>query len=227
MAASGNLYCTGDPDRAPVRCREPAGYAHSAAEAAFAALTGLASGRPQHVDVSAQEVVAVANMSTPARFPVTGFRGARRGANIGKTREIWPTQDGLVSFGRRGGKARVPSLETLTRLVDTPTLRAMDWAEFSPNSTDDDTLRAIETDVATFFARHTMRELYAIACETNLMLAPINSPAEILASEQLEARDFFAELPDAGRLPASFVTVRGLGLDGAGAGVPAVTPTRA
>jgi crotonobetainyl-CoA:carnitine CoA-transferase CaiB-like acyl-CoA transferase len=208
MAASGNLYCTGDPDRAPVRCREPAGYGHSAAEAAFAALTGLASGRPQRVDVSAQEAVAIANMATPARFPDTGFRGARRGANIGRTREIWPTADGFVSFGLRGGKARVPSLETLTRLVDTETLRSMDWSSFSPNTAADETLRAIEADVAAFFARHTMRELYAIACETNLMLAPINSPAEILASEQLAARDFWTVLGDGRRVPATFVTVR-------------------
>jgi crotonobetainyl-CoA:carnitine CoA-transferase CaiB-like acyl-CoA transferase len=225
MAASGNLYCTGDPDRAPVRCREPAGYAHSAAEAAFAALTGLASGRPQLVDVSAQEVVAVANMATPARFPSTGFRGTRRGANIGRTREIWPTQDGFVSFGLRGGKARVPSLETLTRLVDTDALRAMDWADFSPNTADDATLRAIEADVAEFFARHTMRELYAIACETNLMLAPINSPAEILASEQLAARDFWSELPDTGRLPTAFLTVRGIDPEGGGGAVPAPVAT--
>jgi crotonobetainyl-CoA:carnitine CoA-transferase CaiB-like acyl-CoA transferase len=208
MAASGNLYCTGDPDRAPVRCHEPAGYAHSAAETAFAALTGLASGRPQRIDVSAQEVVAVANMATPARFPDTGFRGTRRGANIGRTREIWRTEDGFVSFGLRGGKARVPSLETLTGLVDTDALRAMDWSSFSPNTAEDETLRAIETDVAAFFARHTMSELYAIACETNLMLAPINSPVEILASEQLAARDFWTELPDGRRRPRSFVTVR-------------------
>ena len=79
MAASGNLYCTGDPDRAPVRCAEPAGYNHAAAEMAFAALTGLASDRPQRIDVSMQEVVAVANMSTPSRFPFNGFRGTRRG----------------------------------------------------------------------------------------------------------------------------------------------------
>ena len=227
MAASGNLYCTGEPDRAPVRCAEPAGYAHSAAEAAFAALTALASGRPQRVDVAAQEVVAVANMATPARFPATGFRGTRRGANIGRTREIWPTQDGFVSFGLRGGKARVPSLETLTRLVDTDTLRAMNWAEFSPNTADDQTLRAIETDVAAFFARHTMRELYAIACETNLMLAPINSPAEILASEQLAAREFFGELPGGDRLPRSFVTVRRADGDDDTASAPLpVTPGR-
>lgn len=207
MAASGNMYCTGDPDRAPVRCSEPSGYAHAAAETAFAALTGLASGRPQRIDVSMQEAVAVANMSTPSQFPVTGFRGLRRGANIGRTREIWPTTDGFVSFGLRGGKARVPSLETLTRLVDTDTLRRVDWHEFSPNTADDETLRAVEADVAAFFARHTMAELYEIACETNLMLAPINSPKEILASAQLAARDFFEARSDGTRLPASFVTV--------------------
>ncbi len=211
MAASGNMYCTGDPDRAPVRCSEPSGYAHAAAETAFAALTGLASGRPQRIDVSMQEAVAVANMSTPSQFPVTGFRGLRRGANIGRTREIWPTTDGFVSFGLRGGKARVPSLETLTRLVDTDTLRRVDWQEFSPNTADDETLRAVEADVAAFFARHTMAELYEIACETNLMLAPINSPKEILASAQLAARDFFEARPDGTRLPASFVTVTHLG----------------
>ncbi len=208
MAASGNLYCTGDPDRAPVRCAEPAGYNHAAAEMAFAALTGLASGRAQRVDVSMQEVVAVANMSTPTRFPFNGFRGTRRGANIGKTREIWPTLDGFVSFGLRGGKARVPSLETLTRLVDTETLRAMDWANFSPNAADDATLRAVEADVAAYFARHTMRELYAIACETNLMLAPINGPAEILASEQLASRGFWTDAGQSVTLPRSFLTIR-------------------
>ena len=207
MAASGNMYCTGDPDRAPVRCGEPSGYAHAAAETAFAALTGLASGRPQRIDVSMQEVIAVANMATPATYPRTRFRGVRRGANIGKTREIWPTRDGFVSFGLRGGKARLVSLQTLTRLVDTKALRTMDWERFSPNTTDDDVLASIEHDVAAFFSGHTMAELYDIACETNLMLAPINSPKEILASVQLEARSFF-ETDDAGiRQPTSFVTM--------------------
>ena len=209
MAASGNMYCTGFPDRAPLRCTEPASYAHVGGETAYAALTGLASGRPQRVDVSMHEVVCIANMSTPARFPVTGFRGARRGPNIGRTREIWETSDGFVSFGLRGGKARVPSLETLTRLVDTPTLCAMDWSRFSPNTAERATLQAIEADVAAFFARHTMAQLYAIACETNLMLAPISSPAEILASEQLAARGFFGAAEGYAALPRAFVTVRG------------------
>ena len=37
-----------------------------------------------------------------------------------------------------------------------------------------------------------MQELYDIACETNVMLAPVNSPRELYASAQLAARDFFA-----------------------------------
>src|SRR5689334_11144678 len=69
MAASGNLYCTGDPDRAPVRCAGDAAYAHTAPEIAFAALTGVASGvRPLDIDLSMQETVLVANMGGAGRW---------------------------------------------------------------------------------------------------------------------------------------------------------------
>src|SRR6266508_3110143 len=213
MAASGNMYCTGDPDRAPVRCTEPSGYAHVGPETAFAALTALASGHPHRVDVSMQEVVFVANMANPAGFPKTGFRGSRRGANIGRTREIWPCADGFVSFGLRGGKARVPSLETLTRLIladgiEAPAFAGRDWSEFSHTAASDDELEALEAPVAEYFALHTMTELYQIACETNLMLAPANSPREIYASAQLAAREFFGPVGEVERFPCSFVAVR-------------------
>ena len=132
MAASSNMYNTGDPDRAPVRSSEPTAYAHTGPEAAFAALTAWWTGAPQRVDVSMQEVVLVANMATPARFPQTGFRGSRRGANIGRTREIWPTLDGFVSFGLRGGKARVPSLELLSKLTGDDALDGAGLDRFQP-----------------------------------------------------------------------------------------------
>jgi crotonobetainyl-CoA:carnitine CoA-transferase CaiB-like acyl-CoA transferase len=212
MASSGNIYATGDPDRPPVRCSEPSGYAHVGAETAFAVLTALASGHPHRVDVSMQEGVFVANMVGLASFPKTGHRGVRRGANIGRTREIWPCKDGWVSFGLRGGKARVPSLETLTRLavddgIDARALTEHDWRDFSHTTASDEELKRIEEPVAEYFSRHTMRELYEIACETNLMLAPCNSPREIYASAQLAARDFFGPVGDVERFPQSFVRV--------------------
>ena len=77
------MYSTGDADRAPVRCTEPTAYAHTGPEAAFAALTGVASGRPQRVDVSMQEVVLVASMGAAGRFARTGFRGRRSGSAVG------------------------------------------------------------------------------------------------------------------------------------------------
>ena len=81
--------------------------------------------------------------TTPARFPQTGFRGSRRGANIGRTREIWPTKDGFVSFGLRGGKARVPSLDSF-RAHRRRGSHGADWNEFNQNTVTDEELRAIE-----------------------------------------------------------------------------------
>ena len=230
MAASGNMYATGDPDRPPVRCTEPSGYAHVGAETVFAVLTALASGSPERIDISMQEVVFVANMVGLASFPKTGHRGARRGANIGRTREIWPCKGGWVSFGLRGGKARVPSLTTLTRLVaaegdiDAHALTESDWTQFSQNTASDDELKAIEQPVAEYFARHTMQELYEVACETNLMLAPCNSPREIYASAQLAAREFFGPIGDVGRFPRSFVIVSSEDGEAAPAGARAGPP---
>ena len=230
MASSGNMYATGDPDRPPVRCTEPSGYAHVGAETAFAVLTALASGSPHRIDISMQEVVFVANMVGVASFPKTGHRGARRGANIGRTREIWPCKDGWVSFGLRGGKARVPSLTTLTRLIgeedgiDAGALTERDWTEFSQNTAPDDELKAIEQPVAEYFARHTMQELYEIACDTNLMLAPCNSPREIYASAQLAAREFFGPVGDVARFPRSFVVVSSRDGEAAPAGASRPAP---
>lgn len=213
MASSGNMYATGDRDRAPVRSSEPSGYAHTGAEAAMAALTALASGRPQRVDVSAQEAVMVANMCAPAAFAATGFRGARRGANIGRTREIWRCRDGFVSFGLRGGKARVPSLQTITRLVEGDgipgeALTSRDWTAYNHTTITDEEAAAIEAPIAEYFSRHTMAELYEIACETNLMLAPANTPPQIDGSRQLEARGMFGPLGRHRRFPLRFVVAR-------------------
>jgi crotonobetainyl-CoA:carnitine CoA-transferase CaiB-like acyl-CoA transferase len=213
MAASGNMYATGDRDRPPVRCTQPSGYAHLGAETAMAALTALASGRPQLVDVAAQEVVMAADMCAPATFVKTGARGTRRGANIGRSREIWPCRDGFVSFGLRGGKARVPSLQTITRLASeagtaTPALTGRDWTNYSHVTVTDEELAAIEEPIAAYFAGRTMAELYEVACETNLMLAPANTPPQIYDSAQMAAREMFGRVGGDDRFPLRFVLAR-------------------
>ena len=212
MASTGNMYCTGDPDRPPVRCTEPTGWAHVGPEAAMAALTALASGRPQRVDVSAQEAVMIASMGHAGRFARSQMRGQRSGANIGVTREIWPCADGFVSFGLRGGKSRAANMQTITRLVDqdglaTPALTERDWSTYDHNVLTAEELEAIAEPVAAYFARHSMAELYETAVATNLMLAPANSPRELVASRQLAARDYFGRVGDIDHFPRSFLQV--------------------
>jgi crotonobetainyl-CoA:carnitine CoA-transferase CaiB-like acyl-CoA transferase len=212
MASTGNMYCTGDPDRAPVRCTEPTAWSHTGPEVAMATLSALATGRPQRVDVSAQEVVMIASMGHAGRFPRTGNHGKRSGASIGVTREIWPCADGFVSFGLRGGKARVPNLQTITRLVaedglGTPALTDRDWTTYDHLKCTPEELEEISAPIAAYFERHTMADLYETAVETNLMLAPANSPAQLLESRQLAEREFFCTTDDLGTIPRSFLRV--------------------
>src|SRR5207249_2698278 len=105
VAASGNLYATGDPDRPPVRCSLPVSHYHGGLEAAvgvvFALLAREQTGEGQQVDVALQAAMVMPSIGTAAMFRMTGRRGARVGAfmSAGRTvqREIWPCKDGFVA----------------------------------------------------------------------------------------------------------------------------------
>jgi crotonobetainyl-CoA:carnitine CoA-transferase CaiB-like acyl-CoA transferase len=210
MATGGNVFPTGDPDRPPLRCTEPASAAHGGPEIVIAALTALAGGVPQVVDVSLQETVLMANMGGPSRFVYEHYRGDRRGAFTGRTRESWRCKDGWVSFGLRGGGARVKNLQTLTQLyaedgLTDPALTERDWSAYDHRTIRRDELDRISDAVQQFFDRHTMSELYDLAVRTGLMLAPANSPREIDGSAQLASRGFFGSLGEVPRAPQTFV----------------------
>lgn len=230
MAASGNMYVTGFPDRPPIRCTEPSGYAHVGPEVAFAALTAYASGRPQLVDVSMQEVILVANMSAVASSRTTGDRGRRTGSNIGRTREMWRCKDGYVTFGLRGGPARVPSLQAITALIeecgiDAPAWSERDWTQFNPNETSDEEMRALEGPLIELFARYEMAEIFEVACQKNLMIAPANTAREIYASAQLAAREMFGTVDGLEGFPKRFAVVTSVDGDAAPIDAQSGAPT--
>jgi len=215
MAASGNMYATGFPDRAPLRCSEPSGYAHVGPEAAIAALSGLASGRPQVIDVSIQEAVIVSNMGAMWEYSRTrGGRGTRLGARIGATREIWKCKDGWVSFGLRGGVARAPSYWKMTKVLEaegfsTPAWSERNWDEFNQNELTEQDIRELEAPLAEYFAHHSMIDLYEMAAADNIMLATVNSPREMYASSQLAARSMFGKLGELSGFPTRFAIANG------------------
>src|SRR5438132_228414 len=80
---------------------------------------------------------------------------------------------------------------------------------FSHVTATDEELAAIQEPVAAYFAGRTMAELYEIACETNLMLAPANTPPQIYDSAQLAAREMFGAVGSHERFPLRFVLAQG------------------
>ncbi|HEV8207517.1 MAG TPA: CoA transferase, partial [Acidimicrobiia bacterium] len=216
LAQAGTMYMTGDPDRVPLRCSFPTSWFHGCAEAAAATLAALhqrdLTGRGQIVDVSLQETHLMATMGRVGAVGLGGDRGTRAGAQmrVGKTvqREIWPCADGFVSFGLRGGPARIPGLKRLVAWMSeenmaTAALIDRDWDTYSHTTLTQDEVAAISEPIAAFFATKTMTELYDAALERGLMLAPANTAREILASRQYASRDLFVEVddPDLGRIP--------------------------
>jgi crotonobetainyl-CoA:carnitine CoA-transferase CaiB-like acyl-CoA transferase len=207
LAKSGTMYMTGDPDRAPLRCTFPTSWYHGCADAAFAIIAALNQPFRRHgiVDVSLQEAHLLATMSRVGQFGLTGHRGSRAGAlmRVGQTtqREIWECADGHVSFGLRGGPARIPGLKRLVAWLDeegraTEALTGRDWDSYNHTVLTQSEIDAISEPIARFFRTKTMTELYDAALDRGLMLAPANTAREILASRQYRHRELFTKLDD-------------------------------
>lgn len=200
VAMGGNAQVTGDPDRPPVRCTMPTAYLHAGPEAAAGAAMALwhreQTGQGQRVDVSMQEIQLSTLMTGPGMYVHSGRMPGRTGARLGKTREIWKAKDGDVSFGLRGGPARIPNLvatvEWMAEEGMAPDwLRAYDWKSFNHNTMSDEEVVALEEAFGAFFATKTRRELYEQALVRRIMLAPCNDAREILEQPQLRSRELF------------------------------------
>ncbi len=203
VAMGGNAACTGDPDRPPVRCSMPTAYYHAAPEAALGiamALWARERGEGgQLVDVSLHECQLQTLLSGPGQFALNGRRSRRSGARMGRTREIWRTKDGYVTFGLRGGPSRIPNLiatvEYMAECGMAPDwLRDYDWPRFDPAALGDDEIEHFEQAFGAFFRSKTMRELYQQALERRILLAPCNDAREILEHPQLRERQLYVTL---------------------------------
>jgi benzylsuccinate CoA-transferase BbsE subunit len=80
-----------------------------------------------------------------------------------------------------------------------PALTGMDWKAYNHNLLSQAEVDALSAEFGAFFLTRTMTELFQAACTRGLMLAPACTPREIVASEQLAAREFFVNVPDPAR----------------------------
>ncbi|MBW2271652.1 MAG: CoA transferase [Deltaproteobacteria bacterium] len=203
VAMGGNQAMTGDAARPPLRCSMPTSTYHAAPEAVLGILMALyareETGRGDYVDVSMHECQLATLISGPGQHALSGRLGKRAGAYMGRTREIWPTKDGYVSFGLRGGPSRIPNLvatvEYMAECGAAPDwLRDYDWQQYSHITASDEELARLEEAFGGFFRFRSMRELYDEALARRILLAPCNDAREILEQPQLRERELFVTL---------------------------------
>ena len=217
-AAGGALAITGDEDRPPVRCSVPQSYLHAGAEGAVAALIAHhhreRTGEGQHVDISAQQAASQATFGTalsasldwPATKRLSG--GFRYGPFV--IPGVYPAQDGYVAILMLFGSAIGPMTRRLMEYVcelgfcDKAT-RDKDWIGYTEllftGKEPVEELQRVQQVVAEFTKSKTKAALLKDALERGLLIGPVTTIDEAMASEQFAARDYWQELqhPELGR----------------------------
>lgn len=194
QALGGILYVTGEPKREPLRIGgEPAEYfaGLSAFSGALVALTYREfSGVGQHVDVSAHEGIAVAQMYSALSYIFTGNERGRQAAS-----PLYRVTDGQVGVSLRQqdwpGFCQMigrPELEQDERFKDMPARRANQEA-----------LTAIINE---WIGDKKKQDLYHEAQKMGMTWGYICDTKDLMESPQYQHRGYFTEIdhPVAGRL---------------------------
>jgi len=205
LALGGLLYLGGYPDAPPTRVYGEQAYSGAGMYAAVSALLALAereaSGAGQHVDVSMQECVVMA-METAVQFydlertVRKRHAGEQRFAGTG----VFACKDGhiyMMASGIGANKFWGLSLQWLAdeQVPGVERLYGAAWNDVDYVKSDE--AKRIFAEVFAPWAKtRTKAQLYHEGQRRHIPLAPINTPADILASRQLAQREYFVRLDD-------------------------------
>lgn len=204
-AASGFLYVSGAPDRAPLRISAPQSFHHAAADAVVAVQIALLareqSGMGQHIDVSAQQSTTYALLNRSLDKPVGQPKAMRAStqSRIGKVdlRSLYPAADGWVLVLQGIVPPLVAFMNRLTEwlhgldLLDAGLL-GQPWGQtamkMATGVITQEQWAPIQNAIASAIASRSKAELMAIAVEHRLLIAPVLSVADVLQSQHAKDR---------------------------------------
>jgi crotonobetainyl-CoA:carnitine CoA-transferase CaiB-like acyl-CoA transferase len=180
-AMGGYLYFTGFPDREPIWLPGPHAQLHAAAHSAFAALVGLwereRSGRGQSVEIAELDAVLTAHAWLVSIWAACGQLLARQPMDLVRATDGWvyvmriaPNEEIFVMIDR-------PDLGEENFSVDVPT-----WNANIP--------RIFEA-VTEWAKDKTVAEIVELGQLLRVAVTPVMDGADVLADEQLAARDWW------------------------------------
>jgi len=210
-AASGQLALNGYRDRAPVRISVPQVWVNAGAEAACGVLMALTdrrqTGMGQHVDVSAQEAMMLTAQGWLAPALAGSPSAQRSGGGLqlmGKVdfRFVYPCRDGHVCTTFLPGSQVGPYVNKLMAWALNhghlrSELAALDWTTLVEDYPVDQVAAIVnETSdgIAAAFAERTKADIFAMAQTDGLLIVPVATPTDLLATEQFEATGFWDEV---------------------------------
>jgi crotonobetainyl-CoA:carnitine CoA-transferase CaiB-like acyl-CoA transferase len=203
----------GERDRPPVRMNLLQSYFHAGAEAAVGTMTAHypreLTGEGQHVVVNMQACIVWTLMNEQAYPILHGNSVQRNGVFVGsegmRQRTVFPCKDGQITLLLAGGPLAF-SLRAFIQWMDEKAMcpkwmAEKDWSQWGPatfmNAKGDEVQKeidAIEAAVTAFLLTMTKAEIYAEALKRRILLAPVATVADITASEQLAARNYFVPI---------------------------------
>ena len=204
-ALGGYMWMTGEPERAPLRISHPPqAYLHAASAAAIGCLMALlhraATGQGQHVDVAAQQCPSWMLTNTYAYWDLMkqnlGRAGVMRHFGPVHLKTLWKARDGRLSFMFAGGAIGAKGQRRVVELMEQEGmaedwLRNLEWGQVDALSAAPEGLEKITEAFSRFFETKTKAELLEEAVKGGIMLAPVNTVADVADDAQLKARDFW------------------------------------
>jgi len=128
-----------------------------------------------------------------------GRAGALRQFGERFSRTVWPCKDGYITFMFAGGLIGAKGQRRVVELMDREGmaedwLKEFNWEEWGAATGSQERVDRISEAFGQFFKTKTKAELLDEAVKGNIMLAPVNTVADLVGNPQLKDRDYWVEV---------------------------------
>ncbi|HLZ72769.1 MAG TPA: CoA transferase [Dehalococcoidia bacterium] len=220
-ALSGQMAMYGDADRPPVRMSVPQAWRHGAAESAVGAMVALQrrtqTGEAQFVDVSLQAALILTAVNAAIASAIQGKDFNRNGSKVQLGLYTAPTifacADGYAVLFSQNLWPKLVGWMVADGQLPESWLSDVNWATFFPDFLSGKPVKHSYDELveyaSAYVAKFPAQALFRRGLDVGVFIAPVNTLAEVMAFDQLEARGYWQpmRLPDGRevRAPGPFV----------------------